>query len=82
MVVSTLRMPEELHQQLKAWARAEGRSVNDLAVEILAREAKRRKGLQALERLAAIRDRIREECGELPDSVPEIRRLREERGRG
>ena len=80
--MSTLRMPEELHQQLKAWAREEGRSVNDLAVEILAREAKRRKGLQAIERLAAIRDRIREECGGLPDSVPEIRRLREERSRG
>ncbi len=82
MVVATLRMPEELHQQLKAWAREEGRSVNDLAVEILAREARRRRGMQALQRMKEMTDRMRAEVGVLPDSTPEIRRMREERSRG
>lgn len=82
MVVSTLRMPEELHQQLKTWARDEGRSVNDLAVEILTKEAKRRQALKALQQMAEITKRMKAEVGVLPDSAPEIRKMREERSFG
>ncbi len=83
MVASTLRMPEELHRRLKQWAREQGRSVNDLAVDILDREAKRHEARRTLERASRFRERLRARYGTMPDSTPAVRGMREERaGRG
>jgi len=79
MVASTLRMPEELHHLLKEWAKDEGRSVNDLAVDILGREAKRHEGLRTLEQASRFRERLRARYGTMADSAPVIREMREER---
>ncbi len=79
MVATTLRLPEELHEELKKWAKEEGRSVNELAVEVLEREARRHKGLQVLENMRQLRERLRAEYGMMEDSTPIIRQLREER---
>lgn len=77
-----MRMPEELHRRLKEWAKEQGRSVNDLAVEILDREARRHEGLRTVERMARLTDRLRARYGTMPDSVATIREMREERSLG
>ncbi len=79
MVASTLRMPEELHQRLRAWARQEGRSVNDLALQILEREARRWSALQLLAEAERRGEEFRARHGALPDSTLLVRQLREER---
>ncbi len=79
MVASTLRMPEELHARLATWAREEGRSINDLAVEILDREAKRWAALRLLAEAERRGRLFREQHGALSDSTPLVRELRQER---
>lgn len=81
MAVSNIRMPNQVHQRLKEWARAEGRSINDLAVEILDRESRRWEARQGLAAARQVREAIRQRAGEQPDSAPFIRELREERER-
>jgi hypothetical protein len=72
-------MPEELRKRLKEWADEEHRSVNDLAVEVLEQAAKHRQARRALAEIARIREQIYARQGQLPDSVEELRTLREER---
>lgn len=79
MVATTIRMPEELKKQLREWADEEHRSVNDLAVEVLEQAAKHRQARRALAEIARIREQIYARQGQLPDSVEELRTLREER---
>ena len=83
MGASSIRMPDVVHDRLRAWARAEGRSLNDLAVDILDRESRRWQARQALAAAIAVRQAVRARAGEQPDSTPLIRELRAERtGRG
>jgi hypothetical protein len=79
MAATTLRMPDELREQLADWAQEEGRSFNELAIEILRREVKRREALRTLDRARSLRERLRTRYGVLPDSTPLIREMREER---
>ncbi len=81
MAISNIRMPDSVHERLKEWAREEGRSLNDLAVEILDRESRRWEALRGLEAARKVREEIRERVGVQPDSAPLIRELREERSR-
>ena len=81
MAVSNIRMPNQVHERLKEWARAEGRSLNDLAVEILDRESRRWEARQGLVAARRVREAIRQQAGQQPDSAPLIRALRDERGR-
>jgi hypothetical protein len=81
MGVSSIRMPDPVHDRLRAWAQAEGRSLNDLAVEILDRESRRWQARQALAAAIKVREAVRARVGEQPDSTPLIRELREERTR-
>ena len=79
MVSSTLRMPDEIRRRLRARASAEGRSINEIVVEILDRETRRWQALEALKTADEVREIIREHYGELPDSTPVVRELRDER---
>jgi hypothetical protein len=79
MAATTLRMPDELREQLADWAQEEGRSFNELAIEILRREVKRREALRTLDRARSLRERLRTRYGVLPDSTSLIREMREER---
>lgn len=79
MAVSNVRMPDEVYERLKAWAKEEKRSINDLTVEILERATRRRAALQALEAADRVREEIRAEYGESTDSTEMIRQMREER---
>lgn len=82
VATANIRMPDEIYARLKARAQAEGRSINELAVEILDRESRRWAARRALEEGRRLREEIRARHGELPDSAPEIRRDREERAGG
>ena len=79
MAVSSIRMPDEVYERLRAWARQQNRSINELTVEILDRETRRWVARQALEEADRVREEIRARHGELPDSTPLIREIREER---
>lgn len=79
MAVSNVRMPDEVYERLKVRARAENRSINEVAVEILDRETRRWMARQALKDARRLREEIRARHGELPESAPIIRRMREER---
>ncbi|MGI5837581.1 MAG: hypothetical protein ACOX87_13975 [Chloroflexota bacterium] len=80
MGASTIRMNDDLHERLNAWAREEGRSFNELAVEVLERELRRHEQRVAIDRLIEFGKRMREKYGVMPgDSTEEIRELREER---
>ncbi len=79
VVATTIRMPEELRKRLKEWAEEEHRSVNDLTVELLERAARERRTKRALAQIDRIREEIYEKHGQLPPSVEELRKLREER---
>ena len=79
MGATTLRMPDPLHEQLSARAKEEGRSLNDLVVEVLEREARcyrRRKVLRGMIQLSREIGKARVEPG---DVTEDLRRLREER---
>lgn len=80
MGASTIRMNDDLHERLNAWAREKGQSFNELAVEVLERELRRHERRVAIDRLIEFGRRMREEYGVVPgDSTEEIRELREER---
>lgn len=80
MGASTIRMNDDLHERLNAWAREEGRSFNELVVEVLERELRRHEQRVAIDRLIEFGKRMREKYGVMPgDSTEEIRELREER---
>ncbi len=79
MAATNVRMPDEVHERLRAWAREEKRSLNDLAVEILDEASRRWAARRALADARRVREAIRAREGDLPDSVPLLRELREER---
>jgi hypothetical protein len=62
--------------------RAEGESFNDLVVEALQQELRRRKGLQAYAAIRRTREQVEARTGVQPDSVPLVRSWREEGSRG
>jgi len=74
--VTTVRLPVELAERAKSM-KAEGESFNDLVIDAVEREVRRRQGWQALDAIRLIRKRLETETGLQPDSVPLIRELRE-----
>jgi hypothetical protein len=74
--VVTVRMPTEVVEQAKDLKRPD-ESVNDLMVDAVEKELRRRRGLKALEAIHQMREQIMAETGVHPSSVPFIRALRE-----
>lgn len=74
--VVTVRMPAEMVQEAKELKR-EQESLNDLIVEAIEKELRRRRTLNTLESIEKTKAAIRERSGVHPDSVPLIRALRE-----
>lgn len=79
---------EEQHEALATQARLEGRSISDLAREIIDRylaeraESRRQSQLEVLDRARCLRRQMREEHGGQPldvDVTDMIRQMREER---
>ncbi len=70
----TLRLPAELWTEVMAIAASEpGRSRNDVIVDLITAEVRRRRRASVLERLAA----HRRDMGPQEDSTPFIRALRD-----
>ena len=76
----TVRAPVELLAKARA-AKSERESLNDVIVQALDREVRRREGLRAVQDIIALRERIAA-SGPQPDSTALIRDLREGRQRG
>ncbi len=76
----TVRVSVNLLARARA-TRAERESLNDVIVQALDREARRREGLRAVQDLVAARERITTASGPQPDSTALIRELREGRQR-
>lgn len=79
MAVSNVRMPDKVYDRLKAWAKAEHRSINEIAVDVLDRATRRWGAQEALGEARRIRESIRAKQGVLPDSAKAIRQMREKR---
>jgi predicted CopG family antitoxin len=72
----TIRFPLGLLKKAKQLK--EGKeSFNDLVVEALEREVKRRKTLEAHETILRLREQVKQRTGVHPDPIPLIRQLRE-----
>lgn len=76
----TIRFPAELLDRART-VRGGAESFNDLVVESLEKEVRRRQGLVVLGEIRCLREQIKAESGIHPDSVPLIRALREGEGR-
>lgn len=76
----TIRFPAELLAQAKS-LKVDEESFNDLVVEALDHEVRRRQGLAAHERIRARRQSILERTGLQSDSAELIRELRSGEGR-
>lgn len=74
--IMTVRLPAELLSKAKE-VKAARESMNDLIVEAVEREVRRRQGLQAHEIILAQRARVGARTGPQPDVVGLIRALRE-----
>lgn len=74
----TIRFPTALVNDARKRT-APDESFNDLVVEALDREARRRSALATLDRINELRRRIWARAGVQPSSAPLIRRVREER---
>jgi hypothetical protein len=72
----TIRIPVELLQRAHHVKR-NAESFNDLVVDAVEREVRRRQGMQAIATIQEIRDRVATNMGVQPDSLPLIRALRE-----
>jgi hypothetical protein len=72
----TVRMPHEMMQEAKE-LKEEQESRNQLIIDALSKELRRRCGLKALESIRRTREKIRRKYGVHPSSVPFIRALRE-----
>lgn len=73
----TLVLPEELWEEVKRTVPRGQRS--RLVTEALEAEIRRRQRWEQLERVRQLQDRFFEKYGEMPSSVDEINRMREER---
>lgn len=71
----TIRFPAALLNQARE-LKAERESLNELVVDAVEREVRRRQGQQALEGLRKVREAIYAEHGLPPDSRPDIRAFR------
>jgi hypothetical protein len=76
----TVKFPDALLAQAKAVA-AEPESLNDLVVEAVEREVRRRRTEAALARIHQVREKVLARTGPQPDPVPLIRALRQGDGR-
>ncbi|MBD2449137.1 hypothetical protein H6G76_18650 [Nostoc sp. FACHB-152] len=76
----TIRFPTELLAKARK-LKNEGESFNDLIVEALEREVKRRRGWAAHQRIIARSEIIKAKTGIQPASTDLIRSLREDQGR-
>ena len=74
---TTVRLPHELVEQARQ-VRGDRESFNDLVVEAVEREVRRRQGLKTLKEIRGVREQLHARFGVQPDSVPLIRALREE----
>ncbi len=73
----TLVLPANLWEEVKQMVPSGQRS--RLVAEALEAEVRRRKQLEQLERVTQFQDYLFEKYGEMPSSVEEINRMREER---
>lgn len=72
----TIRFPAELLSKARQ-VKAERESFNDLVVEAVEREVRRRQGLQAYDEILRVREAVKTSTGLQADSTPLIRSLRE-----
>jgi hypothetical protein len=71
----TVRFPAELLSTARR-LKSQRESLNDLVVEAVEREVRRRQGLQAYNAILRVREAVKGEAGFQPDSAPLIRSLR------
>ncbi|MBF2020031.1 MAG: hypothetical protein IGR93_08005 [Hydrococcus sp. C42_A2020_068] len=76
----TIRFPAKLVRQAKQ-LKYGGESFNELVVEAVEREVRRRRALSAHENIVARRTEIKAKTGVQPDATALIRALREGEGR-
>lgn len=76
----TIRIPVDLLQQAKQF-REGSESFNDMLVEAIAREVRRRRSLAAHQRIVARSAEVEAKTGIQPSSVNLIRELRADEGR-
>ncbi|MBD2593529.1 hypothetical protein H6G74_04195 [Nostoc spongiaeforme FACHB-130] len=76
----TIRFPSELLAKARK-LKDDGESFNDLIVEALEREVKRRRGWAAHQRILARSEIVKAKTGIQPASTDLIRSLREDKGR-
>jgi hypothetical protein len=72
----TIRLPPELLADAKK-VKCSHESLNDLMVDAVEREVRRRQGMAALAAIDELRKKIKARTGVQPSSVPLIRALRE-----
>jgi predicted CopG family antitoxin len=76
----TIRIPADLLEQAKQF-REGGESFNEIVVEAIAREVRRRRSLAAHQRIVARSAEVEAKTGIQPSSVDLIRQLRAGEGR-
>lgn len=72
----TIRFPARLLSRARG-VKGGGESLNDLVVDAVEREVRRRQGLQAYDDILRVREAVRTRTGLQPDSSPVIRSLRD-----
>lgn len=72
----TIRFPADLVTQAKQ-IKEENKSFNELVVEALAKEVKRRQTSEAHQTILRLRQQVKKRTGFHPNPVPLIRQLRE-----
>ena len=72
----TIRFPSELMRQAKR-LKSGKESFNELVVEALEREVRRRKALEAHDTIQRLREQVKRRTGVHPDPIPLLRQLRE-----
>lgn len=72
----TIRFPSELLSNAKT-VKSDRESFNDLVVNAVDREVRRRQGLQTLGEILQTNEEIFQRVGLLPDSTPMIRAFRD-----
>jgi hypothetical protein len=76
----TIRIPADLLEQARQF-REGGESFNEMVVEAIAREVRRRRSLAAHQRIVARSAEVEAKTGIQPSSVDLIRQLRADEGR-
>jgi hypothetical protein len=77
----TVRFPSVLLSRARA-STTDRESLNDLVIEAVEREIRRRQGLLAYAAIRRLREDIKTRAGSQPDSSPLIRELRDGVARG